>query len=406
MRRLISLLFVLSLGFQSSGFADDPSQAVCLELPPSKVVQGLGEAVKKVANEYVGPMAELQNLAAKNSGGAKAVVFLTEPSEVGCQSVKYNLPDTMLNPKEAIYLHVPPALRNRAVNFVALGHRQREEDGPAGGPGAGKHDDKPGYTSVQIHSADNKGDSWRYWGGQASGPQGGKFAEWGNRAELENLYEWQTYGHHGVETGDYSKAELHPDAVRLISNGSDPVIISQLILKVHPEKADKFVEGVFLPGTKIGDPQTGEGREYGGGQGFKGKFHGAVTLGGWNQGGSQLPANAPSGWKVVGNELRIPLSPGSEVINVEIACGDSHPDEAMNSDGGMGSKGHGRLSVGIQHYGEPTEWSMKQENVPPEGVMMSSPKECGQKARPGDMLVIRGEKDAVYLMAVRVGLKK
>lgn len=100
-----------------------------------------------------------------------------------------------------------------------------------------------------------------------------------------------------------------PDAFRVRSLGTDPVEVAEITIKVNAPLADNFQEAVFCEGTKIGDPVTGAGRNYGGGQSFEGKFPGALELRGWGGSGAGA-ANLPDGWNIVNGQLQVDLPAG------------------------------------------------------------------------------------------------
>lgn len=318
-----------------------------------------------------------------------------------CNSVQYRIPEQTLKPGEALEFAIPEDMRSRPVNFVVLGHRQDPSNGTHPTHGS-EWDSKPGLTSVQVYSNQFPSDPWRYWGGSASGDQGAKFAEVSHSPELENLYEWRKYGHSGTKTGSSTHAPLLPRKVRLVSTGQDPVVVSELTVKVEPVPASQFLEGIFAEGTKFPDPQTGTGTHFAGGQAAQGKFPRAVVLSpGY---ASTRKTELPSGWKLQGSELRIPLKASMKITQVEVAGGDSHEDGITNSDGGWGTKGWAKLSIGVRKTDGQVQWMMNRENVPPEGILMASPVECNQALQAGDEIVIRSDSDTTYLMGVRIGL--
>lgn len=369
--------------------------------PETTINPGLAPSAPAAASED-GPTRLQSIVAADKAKGEKIVDVLTQPTGRTSTSVTYRL-NRVLKPGESLYFMVPAELRERPVNFVVLGHK--------GDPSldtdpdkSDKWDDTPALSSVQARSIDHpEAQAWRYWGGSSSGAQGAKFAEVGYSTEIENLYEWNKFGHHGADGGGFTKAPLHADALRIRSLGQDPVTISELTLKVTPRAPDSTLEAVFSPGTVIGDPVTGAGRKYGGGQAFQGKFPGALELSGYGSGGAGA-ANLPSGWKLASGRLEIELPPGKLVTAVEIAGGDSHPDGITNADGGWGTKGWSKLSIGLMKANGTTDWFMSNENVPPEGVMGGSPTDGGYVTQPGDKIVVRASSDTTYVMAARVGL--
>lgn len=286
------------------------------------------------------------------------------------------------------------------MNFVVLGHRQDPTTEKGMDPQSG-WDALPGLTSVQIHAKNFAGDkTWRYWRGMASGDKGAKFAEVRTSPEIENLYEWQTYGSGGVDTGDVSNEGILPDGARIVSMGKDSVKVSELTIKVLPPSPAIKVEKIFTAGSAFSDT-VGEHPQLGGGQNAQGKFPGAVVLGSY---GKDQPA-LPDGWKIInGDTLSIPLPKGKILTSVEVLGGDSHPDGIKNKDGGWGTPGWAKGYVGIQNKNG-TDWFVENENIPPEGVLVGTPRACSDATQDGDHILIRGVSDTYYVMAVRIGLK-
>lgn len=319
---------------------------------------------------------ELKAVADKSP--VKAIQLVTEPTKVTCSSVSYKIPEVPMKPGEGVYFHVPAELRDRGVRFMVIGHRQ--EPGPNFKPG--EWDDNPGLSSVQVLSKDK----WSYWNGPASGKKGAKFAEVRSYPEIENLYDWSNYGHKDIETEEASTEKLLPEMMKVESVGSDTVYLSELTLKVEPFEEKSNTEQIFSPGTKFFPHKKDKKYQLGGGQSFEGTFPGAREVN-------------------PGNEISIPLKAGQKITSVDVACGDSHPDKIQNSDGGYGTQGWAKLSIGIQKPNGKITWIMSRENVPPEGVMMASPDDCDEKVESGSKLIIRSDSDTTYVMGVHVGYR-
>lgn len=328
--------------------------------------------------------------------------YFVVPTSKTCSSLTYEFPETRVSPGQALYFDVPTEFRDRPVTFVTIGHRQNPSDPSNYGLGATEHDSKPGLTSTQILTTGYEGaDNWRYWAGSASGAYGAKFAELRGSPEIEHLYEWRKIGHYGVGSKAHETTPIKPQAIRMVSNGSDDVLMSSIKLLVQPPKPDKYVEHEFSKGTRLGDPETTSGRAYGGGQGHGGKFPGALALGHWPRAEPRLP----KGWKHESSILRIPLAAGQKLTAVEVACGDTHPDGIINKDGGTGSSGYSKLSIYLDHADGSTDTLLNHENVPPQGVLTGFPPSCDSKTREGDTLVIKASDDTTYIMGLRIGLK-
>lgn len=375
--------------------------------PSTTIAPGLAATAPAAATGDPSGSKRVRSLAKQaKEAGEKVVDVITKPTNTTSTTVSYKIAPRVLKPGESLYFAVPEALRDKPVNFVILGHKG-DASLDTDPDKSDKWDDTPALASVQVHARDLPEEkAWRYWKGSASGAKGSKFAEVGYGVELENLYEWRKIGHGAVSDDSFSKAALHPDAIRVVSMGEDPVTISEVTLKVTPAKPDLTLEAVFSEGTKIGDPETGEGRAYGGGQGHQGTFPGALELRGWGSSGGAGAAKLPEGWKLVNGALEIPLVPGKRITAVEVACGDSHPDKITNADGGWGTKGWSKLSIGLKKAsGSSIEYLMQSENVPPEGVLGGGPKDGKYVTKAGDKIVISASSDTTYVMAARVGLK-
>jgi hypothetical protein len=329
-----------------------------------KILKNIDEKVK---------LQELESLAQKNSD--HVIKYFLEPDKKTCSTISYKFPDLKMKPNDSVYFHVPEEFRNRGVRFMVLGHRQ--EPGPENIPNT--WDNNPGLSSVQIHS--DKG--WNYWSGPASGKQGAKFAEVRSDAEIENLYDWDHYGHTNLSTKTNSTDVLLPDAMKVTSVGTDFVLLSELTLKVNPPKEVDKQETIYSPGTAFTPNNPEKKYVLSGGQNFKGKFPAAMALS--------------------GNEISIPLKAGLKITTIDVACGDSHPDGIQNSDGGWGTQGWAKLSIGIKNKSGSIKWLMNKENVPPEGVLMTSPESCDEKTEEGSEVIIKSDDDTTYVMGVHVG---
>jgi hypothetical protein len=331
----------------------------------------------------------------------KIVLSRKNPDSRSVNSMTYRFDAQKLAPGESVYLWIPSDLAKKGTNFVVLGHRQNPSSttGPKDGT---THDDTPGLTSVQVYDANRaEKDRWRHWGGMASGTFGAKFAERDQRYEMENLYQWSKLGHRGVKSGDFKHDAVFGSAVKLVNMGSDEVEISELTYKTNLEKGSEQVEKIFTDGTKFGDVSTQENYVIGGGQATDGTFPNAIQL------GPKVKAqkNLPAGWKFEYGQLMIPLPKGKILTGVELSAGDAHPDKVNNSDGGFGTKGWARLNIETQHQGQTMDVLMKNENVPPEGILMAAPLKCGQSIQEGDYLVLKSNADTTYIGGVRLSFK-
>lgn len=338
-----------------------------------------------------------EKVASEKAKGQNVILSRDQFDRRTSNSVSYDFNGQKLAPGEWMYMMVPPDLMARGVNFAILGHRQN----PATERGmVGKWDHEPGLTSVQVY--DEVTGEWRYWAGSASGKYGAKFAEVGYSFEMENLYEWGRLGHRGVNGGSLSREALLGRYIRVTNVGTDPVELNEVSLKTVFPKADRQVTHKFSSIVEFGDQLSGAGYNYGGGQAHRGLWPNALALSG---GGEQKPT-LPAGWKFENGSLHIPLPAGQILTGVEMSGGDSHPDQIRNSDNGWGSKGGSRLSVTTMKGGVAVDRLLKNENVPPEGIMMAAPTHCGRVITEGESLVISAANDVTYLAGLRLSFKE
>lgn len=397
---MITKTLLLALSAYATGLADCPSTATSgLEAVATMARQGACVQQRLTATNE----SAAQSLAAADrAAGRDVTAVLTQPSERTSHSVTYRFPERELRPGQSLYFALPPDISGNPVRFVILGHRQ-DPQRETGFDTTRRWDNVPGLSSVQFHQAGASGPgAWRYWRGQASGTQGAKFAEVRNEVELENLYDWEKYGHAAVGSGEGTTAPLRTDAIRVVSVGQDPVLVSEITVKVRPPSPDRFIEHAFSPNTRFGDPETLNGRQLGGGQGFEGTFPGALALG--PRASSPRP-ELPAGWRIQNGNLHIPLPQGASLGGVEVATGDTRPDRVRNSDGGWGTQGFSRLSIETRRPGGQDQL-MRNENVPPEGVLFSSPPDTCRVIGQGEELVISASRDTSYLMGVRIWLNQ
>lgn len=395
LRLILVLLSIVACTSLAGEFGDSvsPEKGECKDCP---------------ADDNAARMKELKALGAGDTD-VKINEFVVEPRSRSCSSVTYEFDkERVLKPGEALYFSVPKELRGQSANLLLVGHRQDVNDGnnreyekiKANNPRA--RDDSPGLTSVQLHMIDKpKANAWRHYldlfGG--SGKNGAKFAELDSKPENEGLEGFRSHGHRGVHSGDVTKDKLLIDAIRLVSVGKDPVHVKYLTMKASLD--GDTIEKIFTPGTKFDDPATGEAAVYGGGEHHGGKYPKAVVLNGTNE-----SLDLPAGWKLSRNELRIPLPAGRKFMGVELAIGDLHPDGKPNRDGGVGTAGWARLSTFVKKADGSREYMTRDENIGKNGTMLGYPQNCDYVATAGDELVLNVNRDAAYLMGLRMHFKK
>ena len=357
----------------------------------------------------------IKALAKKESNDVKSVEMLSRPNNVTSVSLSYRTGDSYgrkLNPGEQMLLEIPPQFRGRPIRFAVLKHRQ-DRDETTAPEGDSKWDANPGVTSLQVHAPSFDDDqSWRYWKAPwgSSGKAGGKYAEHRSSSdpEVENMFDWIRHGHAPAGGTGASREPLFADAIKVVSVGKDPVRVHQVDMMFLPERPDSTDQQIFSPGTVFGDPWTAEGRAYGGGPKFQGKYPGALALGGRGRNDSETINKVTSkpGWAFENGQLEIELSNAKKFTGVEIACGDTHPDGKRNKDGHVGTLGWSKLSMGVRRAGsDKVDWFIDRQGVPPEGVLFGGPSLENYQASPGDKLIVRADSDTTYVMGLRLWYK-
>lgn len=310
---------------------------------------------------------------------------MPEPQSATLSSVSYRFNEIRTVPGDEIHFSVPQNLRGQKLSFVILGHRQDPTTHKGGTPGQ-KLDQIPGLSAVLVHSTNlsitNSPDAWRYWAGMASGNFGAKFAEPRFDPEIENLYEWNSIGSRGVQSNELSLTPLMIDQVTVRNVGQDEVLVSQLTLKFIPQDITSQQVLVYSPGTQFSSEFGGKAH-LGGGQSFQGTFPQALVLNGIQE---------------------IPLQEGLIIKGIEAAIGDSHPDQISNSDGGWGTQGWAKFSIGIGPNSSNIQWLTERENVPPEGLALAFP--LTEARTQGTKLYLKSESDTTYVMGVRISYRK
>ncbi len=358
--------------------------------------------------------------------GIKPLGNVIQPSRVNCSSLEYDFPEMTSNPGEAIYLGLPKEFQGRNLTMANLYHRN---DRPKCVAGYFGEDCPPARTSFDVFTHSNParpGGEWRTYNNPSGGR--GKFAEYRgpDMPEDEVLYGWYTKSSHSSEDGSNDRFIIKPHTVRLLGTGKHPALVSGAKIIFEPPKATEFITHTFTPGTQIGDP-FGRGEKFGGGQEVpdnvpRGTFPNALALipsqlsqfqVRQRMQGPNAPYEAPqlpAGWKVQGGQLLIPLPPGKKITSVEVAAGDSRPDGKTNSDQGTGTSGWARLNIQLVRKDGKTDTLVKDDNVPPQGVIGGSPTDCNYQTQQGDYISIRtdaGTKlDIAYIMGVKIGMTK
>ena len=262
----------------------------------------------------------------------KVIQMFSNPTTTTLGSIYYDFGSEInLAPGEIILLSIPEKMRHLAVAQIAMLHRQDERLNT-------RRDRHPGLLSVLVHTPSDS--SWRYWGGHSSGKWGAKFAEPRHSPEFDVLYDWPEIGTYKV--GDEEEIKSHElvfgDVVQLINVGTDSLLVKGLYYEVIPKMASQYVNYTYSPNSSFGDPETQSGRNYGGGQNYRGRYPGALVIGGLVRRYEAVSLENKT-LIVNGNSLSLPLPRGKIFKSLEIMCGDTLPDGRRNRDGGIGSSG-------------------------------------------------------------------
>lgn len=332
----------------------------------------------------------------KNEGHGVVVKIFDTPTSKNKFTVVYVFPEIKLKPRDVLYFYVPEEYAKLNISRLGFSHRQKGE--------FVERDLKPGLTSALVYSKSVPGDEYRYWGGPSSGELGAKFAENSPYPEYDGLYEWPKKGHRGLRNSKKIFKLISANVIRLQNLGTDDVYVSKLDFEFMPNIPAVEKVHIFTPGSHFGDPYTMSGRTYGGGQNHQGTFPNAISL---NSKYEYDETNLPRDFTVSKNKLFIKVPKENNFSFIEIMCGDSRPDRAINRDGGYGSPGNAEVSVSIENlYSGIKRTLAKNISIPPEGVIMISEINNEIKLEEGDRLVVTNKvnKSTLYIMAIRMGL--
>ena len=301
-----------------------------------------------------------------------------------------------LKPGATFKFEVPKEFQNLIVRDVILRHRKNKKYSVDIGPD--KYDPHGAYTRVELHdSTHNRWEGWQ----DPKGYSPDKFAEPrpASDPENENLHDWiATVG------------KIKTDAVRVTNMGEHPeystVQIHGLEIIFFPNvEHTRFKERIYTAGTAFVDLKSDTLLpHYGGGSHTEGKYIGAIAL---NQSGEalfDLGKDSGPGTKKEHGRLALDVESGKELIQIEIAAGDTeHLKEVSLKTGRHTRLGYAKLWIGIQHTdSEKIDWFIKNANVPPQGIISGGPNIKDSLLRPGDTLIIESKDDTSYIMGWRL----
>lgn len=295
-----------------------------------------------------------------------------------------------LSPGHSFAFVIPENMRGRLVRDVILKHRKAEKYRVEGSE---SYDPNGAYSRVELH--DQNTGQWLSW----LDPEGynpDKYAEWRSAQdpEVENLHDWiATVG------------EIKPDIALVTNVGQHPEYstsnIHALEVVFFPELGDvTYDEHIFTPGTKFVDIEHGKTLpEYGGGERTHGVYKNSVVLGRANP-KFEVCQDPGEDVEVSGSTMSIKLPGGKDLVQIEVAAGDTE-------NGTKPRLGWAKLWVGIQREGSnKVDWFVQNANVPPQGVISGGPALEHSAIKDGDRLVIKSAQDTTYVMGYRLAYKE
>lgn len=304
-----------------------------------------------------------------------------------------------LRPGRQLIFKIPGEFEKRIIRDVILRHRKSSKY--AVNIGSDGYDQNGAYSRVELRNSDTG--QWTRWRDPA-GYRTDKFAEprSAGNPEEEVLHDWiATVG------------PISADAARVTNVGESPDFsvsnIHGLEVVFYPEfKAVDLKEQIYTPGTKFVDLDKNKLLpEYGAGEFNEGRYVGAIAL---NQSAPalfELGKDPGPEAKVENGKLIIKLESGKELLNVEIAIGDTEYLNHRNPETYRNTRlGWAKLWVGIKRVQTGNiEWFVKNANIPPQGVIAGGPHLENSKIEPGDELVLESRADASYVMGWRLAYK-
>ena len=333
-----------------------------------------------------------------------SIDFVFENPEVDSYTrIGFSIPDyegRELRPGHRLLFKIPEEFKNRIVRDVILRHRKDSKY--AVNIGSDGYDPNGAYSRVELHNSDSG--QWTGWSDPA-GYRTDKFAEprSAGNPEEEVLHDWiATVG------------PISADSVRVTNVGASPDLsvsnVHGLEVVFYPEfKAFDFKERIYTLNTKFVDLDKGDLLpSYGAGEFNEGRYEGSVAL---NQSSRsvlfELNKDPGEEARVENGRLIIKLDSGKELMNVEVAIGDTEHLRTINPETRRNMRlGWAKLWVGVRRAktGQ-TEWFVKNANIPPQGVIAGGPHLENSKIELGDELILESRADTSYVMGWRLAYK-
>ena len=300
-----------------------------------------------------------------------------------------------LKPGHNITFIIPNQFKGRLVRDVILQHRKAEKY-RVGGTKA--HDPNGAYSRIELHDTTTK--KWTKWV-DPKGYSADKYAEWRGSEDPENevLHDWLA-----------TVGEISSDKARVTNVGEHAEYstsqIHSLEIVFYPSlEGVNYTEKIYTPETSFIDIEKKKLLpKYGGGSHTEGIYKNAIALNGEN---ALYPTNKDPGpgAKLEHNRIILDLEPNKNLIQIEIAVGDTeHLSEINTKTGHKTRLGYAKLWVGIKHENGQIDYFIKNANIPPQGIIAGGP--LNSKIEKGDKLVIEARADTAYVMGWRLAYEK
>ena len=332
-----------------------------------------------------------------------AVDFVFENPEIASYTrINYSIPEyegRELKPGRRLLFLIPPEFRNRIVRDVILRHRKDSKY--AVNIGSDGYDPNGAYSRVELHNTDTN--QWTGWKDPA-GYRTDKFAEprSSGNPEEEVLHDWIAM-----------VGPITTDAVRVTNVGANPDLsvssVHGLEIVFYPEfKSIDFKEKIYTLGTKFVNLDKGDLLpSYGAGEFNEGRYVGAIALNRSAPVLFELGKDPGPEARTENDRLVIKLDSGKELLNIEVAIGDTEYLSSRNSETHRNTRlGWAKLWIGIRRAKTgKVDWFVKNANIPPQGVIAGGPHLDNSKIEPGDELILESRADASYVMGWRLTYK-
>jgi len=283
-------------------------------------------------------------------------LILENPEIDSYTRINYPIPEyegRELKPGRRLMFEIPEEFKQRIIRDVILRHRKSSKY--AVNIGSDGYDPNGAYSRVELHNSDTG--QWTGWNDPA-GYRTDKFAEprGAENPEEEVLHDWiATVG------------PISADAIRVTNVGQN---LDLSISNVHglevvffPEfKSVDFKERIYTVGTKFVDIEKKELLpEYGAGEFNEGRYVGAIALNRSAPALFELGKDPGLEARIESGRLVIKLESGKELLNAEVAVGDTEYLSYINPETYRNTRlGWAKLWVGIRRAKTGnTEWFIK-----------------------------------------------